>query len=166
LNPDVSKQLEKLSRMLAEVGLRDGIQGLRLSHEGTAMLALSGGKKLGFEYNEELDSLLLHMPVMNLPTDSGRRLAMLEAMLAKNHLKSGGVRGELALDEQREQAIYQCALPVDSLDADRLDREIDIFLRQRDLFRFSLESGGDIQARERAPMISQRVHPLQRLARQ
>lgn len=165
LKAGVSMRMEKLSRILEQVGQRDGIQGLRLGPEGTAMLALGGGKQLGFEFNESLDLLLLYMPVLDLPADPGRRLAMLESMLAKNYLKAGDCPGELSVDIQRGQAVYQCAFRADSLDADKLDLEIDHFLRQRDLYRHALEYGNGRSADTQTLPISQRVHPLQRLAR-
>ncbi len=132
-------KMERLSRILEEVGLRDGITNLRLNNEGTAALQLSGGRKLCFEYQEDEDLIFLYMPVIDLASKSVDRSALIEAMLSLNFLKLGAGRGELSIDRDTEQAICQIAFTSTSLDADKLDEEIDNFLKQRVECRHVLE---------------------------
>ena len=159
-------KMERVSRMLEEVGLRDGIRDLRLSHEGTAALQLTGGKKVFFEYQEEADFLFLYMPVLDLPGHAASLSALLEAMLDRNFLKLGTGKGELSILRDKKQAVYQIALATATLDADRLDREIDELLKQREKCRHALERAKPFAADK--PSVSQdngRAQLLPRLNR-
>lgn len=140
--PDNSASLEKerLSRILEEVGMRDGIKGLRLSHEGTAALDLTNGKKIFFEYQESTALLVLYIPLLDLPRDAKQRLACLEQMLGRNFLKLQTGQGELSLMRETGRAVYQIALQAATLDADRLDCSIDEMLEQHDACMSALES--------------------------
>jgi hypothetical protein len=131
---------ERLSRLLEEVGKRDGIEGLRLSHEGTAALNLTGGKKVYFEYQESAGSLVLYMPLLDLPRDAKRRLACMEQMLDRNFLKLKTGRGELSLMRESDQAVYQIVLKTAGLDADQLDGSINDMLKQVDACMSALEN--------------------------
>ena len=121
---------EKLSRVLEEVGLRDGITDLHLNHEGTAALRLTGGRHIYFEYQEDLSLLFLYIGVCDLPPDVADRMACMEAMLGCNFLKLGTGRGELAISLDKKQATYQVALDATTLNPDSLDRAIDALLKQ------------------------------------
>lgn len=134
-----SQERERLSRILEEVGKRDGIEGLRLGHDDTAALDLTSGKKVYFEYQESAASLVLYIPLLDLPRDPKRRLACLEQMLDRNFLKLKTGPGELSLMRESDQAVYQIALQAAALDADRLDRSIDEILEQHDACRSALE---------------------------
>jgi hypothetical protein len=134
-----SPEKERVSRLLEEVGKRDGIEGLRLGHDDTAALDLTSGKKVYFEYHESAALLVLYMPLLDLPRDPKRRLACLEQMLERNFLKLKTGQGELSLMCESDQAVYQIALHVTALDVDRLDRSIDEILEQYDTCRSALE---------------------------
>lgn len=134
-----SLERERLSRILEEVGKRDGIEGLRFGHDDTAALDLTSGKKVHFEYQEGAASLVLYVPLLDLPRDPERRLACLEHMLDRNFLKLKTGQGELSLMRESDQAVYQITLQAAALDVDRLDRSIDEILKQYDTCRSALE---------------------------
>jgi hypothetical protein len=125
-----STEKERLSGLLEEVGKRDGIEGLRLSHEGTAALNLTSGKKVYFEYQENAAALVLYMPLFDLPRDPKRRLACMEQMLDRNFLKLKTGRGELSLMRESDQAVYQIVLQAAGLNVDLLDDSINEMLEQ------------------------------------
>lgn len=140
--PDNNALLEKerLSRILEEVGMRDGIKGLHLSQEGTAALKLTSGKKIFFEYQESAASLVLYMPLLDVPRNAKQRLACLEQMLVRNFLKLQTGPGELSLMRETGQAVYQIVLQAAQLDADRLDRYVDEMLEQYEACMLALEN--------------------------
>ena len=135
-----STEKDRLSRLLEEVGKRDGIEGLRLNHEGTAALHLTSGKKVYFEYQENAAVLVLYMPLFDLPRDPKRRLACLEQMLDRNFLKLKTGRGELSLMRESDQAVYQIVLQAAGLNVDRLDDSINEILEQYDACVSALKS--------------------------
>ncbi|MGI4935777.1 MAG: type III secretion system chaperone [Janthinobacterium lividum] len=132
-------KLDRLSRMLEEVGVREGISDLRFGHENRAVMPLAGGLRLCFEYNEAADLLFLHMSVIELVAAPAQRCAMLETMLSLNFLKLGTCKGELSLQQQGTQAVYQIGLPTAALNVDRLNGEIKRFLAQHRECRQALE---------------------------
>lgn len=140
--PDHGASVERahVSSVLEKVGMRDGIKDLRLNHEGTASLRLTGGKKINFEYQEGTRLLLLYMPLIDLPRDEKRRLALLEHMLERNFLKLRTGDGELSLMREGDQAIYQVALPATGLNVERLDSAIDKLLAQYEACMSALEN--------------------------
>lgn len=133
------EQLEKIKKILSEVGSRDGINGLTLNAEGTGGLELTNRVKLFFEYFEESERLYLYTPLMDIPRDDARRLLLYEAMLSCNFLNLVCGRGALALFAPQEQAVYQIWLDVDRLDADLLDKEIDELLQFRERIIYQLD---------------------------
>jgi hypothetical protein len=145
--------LEQLNRLLAHVGQRDGID-LRLNHEGTAGLTLNSGTSVFFEYVRSSRRLYLYTPLMVVPRDDPRRLALFEAMLACNFLNLGCETGGLAVFLHTEQAVYQTGLDAAGLDADRLDRAIDQLVEQREEVLCQLEQA---RSGESAPALSNKA---------
>ena len=133
------EQLEKINKILSEVGKRDGINGLTLNAEGTGGLELENRVKLFFEYVEESERLYLYTPLMDTPRDDARRLRLYEAMLDCNFLNLICSRGSLALFSPQEQAVYQIWLDVNRLDANLLDAEIDALLQFREQILYRLD---------------------------
>jgi len=131
------KEIDKVNEILDQVGRLDGITSLRLSEQGAAKLQFAGGREVFFEYRHETSVLFLYIPLFRLPPDMARRESLMHAMLASNFLKLEG-SGELAIDEDSDQAIYQAGLDVHLLDVERLDRQIDELLRQSAEFRSAL----------------------------
>lgn len=121
---------EYISGILDEVAQRDGIKGLRLSPQGTAALRLSKGREIFFEYVKDAALLCLYTPILPIPNDATRKLALYEAMLTCNFLKLHTGNGELAIIPDMQQVAYQHILDVHTLTADILDRFIDELLDQ------------------------------------
>lgn len=114
-------EIEQINKLLDEVGKRNAIE-LKLNHEGTGGLQLKSGVQLYFEYIKGKGRLYIYTPVMPVPPDEGRRLALYEAMLDCNFLNLGCETGGLAVFRHTGQAVYQTGLEVKSLNADRLHR--------------------------------------------
>ena len=79
------------------------------------------------------------MPVLELPVNPLRRLAMMEMMLDCNFLKLETGKGELSIQHDENVAVYQVALETAALTVDRLDHAIDEFLKACEECRFRLE---------------------------
>ena len=134
-------ELQRLNDMLDKVGRLDGINGLRLSDEGTATLRYGGEREVFFEYRRNTATLFIYTSLLYLPADQTRRAQFMYAMLNANFLKLNTWRGELAIDAKSEEAIYQIAMDVATLTVESLDTHIGDLLRQSAECRIALQSG-------------------------
>ncbi|WP_158590504.1 type III secretion system chaperone [Noviherbaspirillum cavernae] len=130
-----------MSSIVNEVGRRDGVDGLRLSPEGTAAMTFRSGKKINFEYVAQSARLFVYTSLMPLGSDETRLFPLFESMLRCNFLKLGTGKGELSISLDTQQAIYQIGLDIDGLDADALDDAIDEVLKQHDECLCQLRQG-------------------------
>lgn len=135
----MTAELERISRIVNEVGRLDGIDDLRLSREGTATLSYQSGRTIYFEYIEANERLFLYSPLMRIPPDEPRRLVLFEAMLHSNFLKLATGHGELSISRNMQQVMYQYSLETVSLDISRLNHAIDNVLSRCETIPYQLE---------------------------
>lgn len=117
---------ERINGVLAEVGRRDGVEGMSLSPDGILGLELSDGSNLQFEWREKFR---IYTPLHDLPYDQPLRLAISEALAGLNRLSL--YRGTLMANSETTEVVYEIQLDIEKLDADQLYNAIDILFDER-----------------------------------
>ena len=113
-----------VNNVLAELGRRNSITGLRLGTASTVGLCLKDGVEVDFEYDSQRNRLYLYTTILPLPKDDVARLRLCEAMLELNCLEQGFPCGALSIHRQHEAAICHLGLTVDGLTAPLLENAL------------------------------------------
>jgi len=121
---------ERISNLLEQVGELDGIKGLRLNSEGAAKLRLNGDKEIFFEYSPDSGMLFVYKALFVLPSDPAKRAALMQGLLSSSFLKDQSTLGGWAVDWNSDAVVYQIWIDSSNLTVEKLDRYIDIVVKQ------------------------------------
>jgi hypothetical protein len=127
------RDIQKLNRLLAELGTRYSIANLKLPSHGAVGLRLKDGSELYLEYEEEQGKLYAYASVIDVPKDDAGRLKLFAAMLDLNYLGAGLRCGTLSI--QNERAICHVSLVIADLQLDAFDRALQDLIAARSEMR-------------------------------
>lgn len=113
--------LEPLNAALNLLASRYGIEGLGLEAAGSTGITLESGTQLFLEYLQDRGMVFLYTPLLPIPRSPELQLPLFQTMLELNCLEIGSGGGVLSLYPQLDTVIYHQSLPLEGIDADRLD---------------------------------------------
>src|SRR4051794_26763497 len=112
--------IQKLERLIQELGDRYSIANLSMPAHGAVGLRLKDGLELYLEHDDAQGVLYAYTPVMPVPGDETARLKMFEKLLQLNYLDCGSGCGTLSV--QDGSAMLHARLKVAELQFETFDR--------------------------------------------
>lgn len=112
----------QVKECIEQVGARNGIKGLTLAHDGAAGLRLQNDSEVYLRFVSGSNRLFLYAIVAPLRV---HRTGLLLDVLAWNCLEAEG--GVMSISEPLNAFVFHVALPVETLTAECLEKDIATF---------------------------------------
>lgn len=116
------RDIQKLERLVQELGGRYSIANLKMPTHGAVGLRLKDGTELYLEHDGDAGMLYAYTPVVPVPGDATARLKLFEKMLQLNYLDCGTGCGTLSV--HGGTAILHVRLKIADLLFDAFDRTL------------------------------------------